>query len=73
MPPQSTMHIYQGIALECQHCYMICRYTDAAVRRNCPACGLAIANWPALEAAVQAQTGPGEPGVMAAEPGTDTA
>ena len=45
---QTTMQIYQGLVLECQHCYAICRYQEAAVRRNCPHCGLPIANWDAL-------------------------
>jgi hypothetical protein len=48
MAQQTTMTLYQEIVLECQRCYTICRYTDAARRRNCPACGLAIANWEAL-------------------------
>lgn len=48
MRPQTTMAIYQGIVLECQHCYAICRFTDAAVRRNCPACGQDITNWEEL-------------------------
>jgi hypothetical protein len=50
MSHQTTMTIYQDVVLECQHCYMICRYADAAVRRNCPACGRAIANWGELTA-----------------------
>jgi predicted RNA-binding Zn-ribbon protein involved in translation (DUF1610 family) len=50
MSQQTTMTLYQDVVLECQHCYMICRYTDAAVRRNCPACGRAIANWAELDA-----------------------
>jgi hypothetical protein len=49
------MTIYQGIVLECQHCYMICRYTEAMARHNCPACGLTIANWDELTAAIQAK------------------
>ncbi len=49
MPPQTTMRIYPDVVLECQHCYHICRYTEAAVRRNCPACGRSIANWETLQ------------------------
>jgi hypothetical protein len=55
MAQQTTMAIYQGMVLECQHCYAICRYTDAAVRRNCPACGRAVANWKMLSEAAQEQ------------------
>jgi hypothetical protein len=55
MPQQITMTLYQDIVLECQHCYMICRYTEAVARRNCPACGLTIANWDDLTAAIQAR------------------
>jgi predicted RNA-binding Zn-ribbon protein involved in translation (DUF1610 family) len=58
MPQQTTMTLYQDVVLECQHCYMICRYTDAAVRRNCPACGRAIANWAKLAAMRQEQSLP---------------
>jgi hypothetical protein len=60
MPHQTTMTLYQGVVLECQHCYMICRYTDAAVRRNCPACGRAIANWAALVAIQQEKSLPAQ-------------
>ena len=70
MAPQTTMRICQDLILECQHCYMICRYTDAAVRRNCPACGLAIANWETLTAAQHARE-QGKAG--AAEQGPDPA
>ncbi len=45
---QITMAFYTGIVLECQHCYRICRLDEAAVRRNCPHCGLPIGNWQAL-------------------------
>jgi hypothetical protein len=54
MAQQTTMTIYQDVVLECQHCYTICRYTDAVVRRHCPACGLAIANWEALTESIHA-------------------
>lgn len=53
MTPKTTMHICQDIVLECQHCYVICRYSEAAVRRNCPACGRNIGNWDALTHALQ--------------------
>ena len=56
MAQQTTMAIYQDVVLECQHCYVICRYSEAAVRRNCPACGLAIANWDELRQTVRTQT-----------------
>ena len=55
MPQQTTMAIYQDIVLECQHCYIICRYTEAVARRNCPACGLPITNWDELTTAIQAK------------------
>ncbi|PON17737.1 hypothetical protein C2W62_11665 [Candidatus Entotheonella serta] len=58
MPTQITMALYTGIVLECQHCYRICRLDDAAVRRNCPSCGLAIGNWQALAEAVKRQDVP---------------
>ena len=48
MPTQITMAFYTGIVLECLHCYRICRWQDAATRRNCPNCGLPIGNWQAL-------------------------
>jgi hypothetical protein len=73
MAQQTSMAIYQDIALECQHCYTICRYTDAAVRRNCPACGLIIANWAELAAAVQARIPPAPPVPMPTEQDKDTA
>ena len=57
MPQQTSMTIYQGVALECQHCYMICRYSDANVRHSCPSCGRSIENWTAVAEAVQ-QNGP---------------
>lgn len=56
MAQQTKMIIHQGVVLECQHCYVICRYTEAAVRHNCPACGRAIANWNELAKAVQEKT-----------------
>ena len=56
MAQYATMTIYQGVVLECQHCYVICRYADAAVRRNCPACGRDIANWKELMATLQEET-----------------
>jgi predicted RNA-binding Zn-ribbon protein involved in translation (DUF1610 family) len=56
MAQQTTMTIYQDIVLECQHCYVICRYMEAAVRRNCPACGRAIANWAELTDIVRKKT-----------------
>jgi hypothetical protein len=58
MPQQTTMTLYRDVVLECQHCYMICRYSDAAVRRNCPACGRTIANWAELAAMRQEQSLP---------------
>jgi hypothetical protein len=73
MASQTTMTIYQEVALECQHCYLICRYIDAAVRRNCPACGLTIANWEGLTAAVQAQGHHTQPSATPVERDTDTA
>ena len=56
MPQQTSMTIYQGVALECQHCYMICRYRDANVRHSCPSCGRNIENWAAVAEAVQQKT-----------------
>lgn len=53
MPQQTRMTIYQDVVLECQHCYMICRYTDADGRRSCPSCGRTIANWAAIAEAVR--------------------
>ena len=53
MPQQTSMTIYQGVALECQHCYTICRYSDANVRHSCPSCGRSIENWTAVAEAVQ--------------------
>ena len=53
MRPQTTMTVYPAIVLECQNCRMICRLTDTAARRNCPSCGLDIANWDELMAAAQ--------------------
>ena len=61
MPQQTTMTLYQDVVLECQHCYMICRYSDAAVRRNCPACGRAITNWAELAVMRQEQSLPSAP------------
>jgi hypothetical protein len=58
MRPHTTMTIYRDIVLECQHCYMICRFADAAIRRTCPSCGRDIAAWEALVEAVRKQ---GEP------------
>lgn len=48
MSQQTTMALCQDIVLECQHCYTVCRYTEASKRRKCPSCGLAIVNWEAL-------------------------
>jgi len=48
MPAHITMTLYTGIVLECEHCYRICRWSEAMVRRNCPSCGLEIGNWQAL-------------------------
>lgn len=56
MPQQTSMTIYQGVTLECQHCYMICRYSDATVRQSCPSCGRSIENWAAITEAVQQHT-----------------
>jgi hypothetical protein len=72
MAQQTTMTIYRDVVLECQHCYSICRYSDAAVRRNCPACGLTIGNWPELSAGRQTQTLAVPQHPMPVEPGTDT-
>ncbi|ETX04397.1 hypothetical protein [Candidatus Entotheonella palauensis] len=58
MPAQITMAFYTGIVLECQHCYRICRWSDAAVRRNCPSCGLDIGNWQALTDEVNSRLAP---------------
>lgn len=70
MAQQTTMAIYQDVVLECQHCYVICRYSEAAVRHNCPACGLVIANWDELRQAVQAQAQqPPAPAGSPASPG----
>ena len=55
MLPQTTMTIYRDIVLECQHCYMICRFADAAIRRKCPSCGRDIVAWEALVETVQQQ------------------
>jgi hypothetical protein len=68
MAQQTTMTLYQDVVLECQHCYMICRYTDAAVRRNCPACGRAIANWAELVAMRQEKSLPAHEHVPAPPP-----
>jgi len=62
MPAHMTMAFYTGIVLECQHCYRLCRWTDAAARRNCPHCGLDISNWQALADEVKRHAAPaGEP------------
>lgn len=53
MAQQTTMVICQDTVLECQHCYVICRYAEASVRQNCPACGRTITNWKELTATVQ--------------------
>ncbi len=53
MAQQTTMTIYQDIVLECQHCYMICRSSEAEVRHSCPSCGRAIANWEAVTKAIR--------------------
>lgn len=53
MPQQTRMTIYRDVVLECQHCYMICRYTDANARQSCPSCGRNISNWAALTEAVR--------------------
>jgi hypothetical protein len=58
MPAHITMMLYTGIVLECQHCYRICRWVDAAVRRNCPSCGLNIGNWQALTDEVKHRRSP---------------
>lgn len=58
MPAQITMAFYTGIVLECQHCYRICRWDEAAVRRNCPSCGLHIGNWQALTNEVKRRLAP---------------
>lgn len=60
MPAQTTMVFYTGIALECQRCYRICRWSDAAVRRHCTHCGLDIGNWQALAEALKKQAAPAE-------------
>ena len=67
MTPQTVMHVYRGVVLECQSCYRVCRYHEAAVRRNCPDCGLPIAHWQELEQVTQhGQRVPPETGVSAA-------
>jgi predicted RNA-binding Zn-ribbon protein involved in translation (DUF1610 family) len=53
MPQQTSMIIYRDVVLECQHCYMICRYRDAEVRHSCPSCGRNISNWSAITEAVR--------------------
>lgn len=53
MPQQTSMTIYREVVLECQHCYMICRYSDAEVRQSCPSCGRNISNWAAMMEAVR--------------------
>ncbi len=58
MPAQTTMVLYTGIVLECQRCYHICRWGDAATRRHCPHCGLDIDNWQALVDEVKQRTAP---------------
>jgi predicted RNA-binding Zn-ribbon protein involved in translation (DUF1610 family) len=65
VPQQTTMTFYQDVVLECQHCYMICRYVDAAVRHNCPACGRAIANWTELAAMREGKCPPSPEGAPA--------
>ena len=65
MPQLTTMTLYQDVVLECQHCYMICRYLDAAVRRHCPACGRTIANWAELAAMREGKCPPSQEGVPA--------
>ena len=62
MRPETVMTLYRDIVLECQNCYTICRFADATVRRNCPACGLSIQNWNELRQQIQehaASTNPG--------------
>ena len=67
MTSQTVMRVYWGVVLECQFCYRVCRYHEAAVRRNCPACGLPIAHWQELEHMTrQGQVVPSEMGVSAA-------
>ena len=53
MPQQTSVMIYRDVVLECQHCYMICRYSDAEVRQSCPSCGRDIANWAAIMESVR--------------------
>jgi predicted nucleic acid-binding Zn-ribbon protein len=53
MPQQTSMTIYRDVVLECQHCYMICRYSDAEVRQSCPSCGRNISNWTAIMEALR--------------------
>jgi hypothetical protein len=55
MPAQITMALYTGVVLECQNCYQICRWADAAARQNCPSCGLDIGNWQTLSDEVRAR------------------
>ncbi len=53
MRSQTMMTLYPKIVLECQNCHMICRLTDTTARRNCPSCGLDVANWDDLMLAAQ--------------------
>jgi predicted RNA-binding Zn-ribbon protein involved in translation (DUF1610 family) len=58
MTQPTTMTVYRDVVLECQRCFTICRYAEAAVRHNCPACGRAIANWDELAAALNRVSAP---------------
>lgn len=61
MAQQTTMTICQDVVLECQHCYRICRYREAAGRQNCPSCGRTIDNWKDLTEAVRKTERPSDP------------
>ena len=52
MPLHTEMHVYADIVLECQRCYGLCRFSEAAKRRSCPSCGLDIVNWDDLLASL---------------------
>lgn len=65
MTPQTVMQVYRGVVLECQVCYQVCRYHEAAIRRNCPNCGRPIGNWQELaQVTQQGQTVPPEADIL---------
>ena len=55
MGSETVMTVYQGVVLECQNCYTVCRFADTTARRHCPSCGLDIQNWDELEQQIREQ------------------